>query len=48
MEIKTGLRTIHSLAVVRNIQPDGSGIEFVHMASEDREKLRRILKGFAK
>jgi hypothetical protein len=48
VEIKTGLRTIHSLAVVRNIQPDGSGIEFVHMASEDREKLRRILKGFAK
>ena len=48
VEIKSGLRTIHSLAVVRNIQSDGSGIEFVHMASEDREKLRRILKGLSK
>ena len=48
VEIKSGLRTIHSMAVVRNVQSDGSGVEFVHMDSEDREKLRRILKGLSK
>jgi HEAT repeat protein len=48
VEIKSGLRTIHSMAVVRNVQSDGSGVEFVHMDSDDREKLRRILKGLSK
>lgn len=48
VEIRSGLRTIHSVAVVRNVQADGSGVEFVHMDSEDREKLRRILKGLSK
>lgn len=48
VEIKSGLRTIHPVAVVRNVQADGSGVEFVHMDSEDREKLRRIIKGLSK
>jgi hypothetical protein len=29
--------------VVRNTNPTGYGIEFVHMEQEDREKLRRRL-----
>ena len=48
VEIKSGLRTIHPVAVVRNVQADGSGVEFVHMGSEDREKLRRIIKNLSK
>ena len=44
LEIRAGLRKIHSTAVVRNIGPDGSGIEFVHMLDEDREKLRRLVQ----
>jgi len=45
MEIKSGLRSINAMAVVRNVLPNGTGVEFVHMGQEDREKLRRLLKG---
>ena len=44
MEIKSGLRTINAMAVVRNVLSNGTGVEFVHMDQEDREKLRRLLK----
>jgi hypothetical protein len=43
VEIRTGLRSIQSTAVVRNVSPDGGGIEFVHMKAEDRETLRRVI-----
>ena len=43
LEIRSGLRKIHSTAVVRNVGPDGTGIEFVHMKEGDREKLRRLV-----
>ncbi len=43
LEIRSGLRKIHSTAVVRNIGPDGGGIEFIHMKEDDREKLRRLV-----
>jgi hypothetical protein len=43
IEIHTGLGRIRSTAVVRNTNPTGYGIEFVHMQQEDREKLRRRL-----
>jgi hypothetical protein len=44
LEIRSGLRKIHSTAVVRNLGPDGGGIEFVHMKEDDREKLRRLVR----
>ncbi len=44
LEVRAGLRKIYFTAVVRNIGPDGSGIEFVHMGDEDREKLRRLVQ----
>jgi HEAT repeat protein len=43
VEVKAGLRSFQSTAVVRNITPAGSGVEFVHMKQDDREKLRRLL-----
>jgi hypothetical protein len=43
VEIRTGLRSVRSTAVVRNVSPGGSGIEFVHMKAEDRELLRRLI-----
>jgi hypothetical protein len=43
VEIRTGLRSVRSTAVVRNVSPGGSGIEFVHMKAEDRELLRRVI-----
>jgi hypothetical protein len=43
VEIRTGLRSIQSTAVVRNVSPGGNGIEFVHMKAEDRELLRRVI-----
>jgi hypothetical protein len=43
IEIHSGLGRIRSTAVVRNSNPEGYGIEFVHMEQEDREKLRRRL-----
>jgi hypothetical protein len=44
LEIRTGLRKIHFTAVVRNIGPQGNGVEFVHMKDEDREKLRKLVQ----
>jgi PilZ domain len=44
LEVRAGLRKINFTAVVRNIGPDGSGVEFVHMRDEDREKLRRLVQ----
>jgi len=44
LEVRAGLRKINFTAVVRNIGPDGSGIEFVHMRDEDREKLRKLVQ----
>jgi len=44
LEVRAGLRKITFTAVVRNIGPDGSGIEFVHMRDEDREKLRKLVQ----
>ena len=43
VEIKAGLRSFQSTAVVRNVSPAGGGVEFVHMKQDDREKLRRYL-----
>jgi hypothetical protein len=44
LEVRSGLRKITFTAVVRNIGPDGSGVEFVHMRDEDREKLRKLVQ----
>jgi hypothetical protein len=44
LEVRAGLRKINFTAVVRNVGPDGSGIEFVHMRDEDREKLRKLVQ----
>jgi hypothetical protein len=44
LEVRAGLRKIHFTAVVRNIGPDGNGVEFVHMKDEDREKLRKLVQ----
>jgi hypothetical protein len=44
LEVRAGLRKINFTAVVRNIGPDGSGVEFVHMREEDREKLRKLVQ----
>jgi hypothetical protein len=43
VQIKAGLRSIESMAVVRNVSINGGGVEFVHMKQEDREKLRRLI-----
>jgi hypothetical protein len=44
LEVRSGLRKINFTAVVRNIGPHGSGVEFVHMGDEDREKLRKLVQ----
>jgi hypothetical protein len=44
LEVRSGLRKIHFTAVVRNVGPDGGGVEFVHMKDEDRERLRRLVR----
>jgi hypothetical protein len=44
LEIRAGLRKIHFTAIVRNVSPDGNGVEFVHMKDEDREKLRNLVQ----
>jgi PilZ domain len=44
LEIRAGLRKIHFTAVVRNIGPEGNGVEFVHMKDADREKLRKLVQ----
>jgi hypothetical protein len=43
VEMRAGLRRIQFTAVVRNITPTGTGVEFVHMNHEDRERLRRLV-----
>ena len=43
LEIRAGLRKIHSTAIVRNVGPHGNGVEFVHMKDEDRERLRKLV-----
>lgn len=44
LEVRSGLRKIHFTAVVRNVGPDGSGVEFVHMKDEDRDRLRKLVR----
>ena len=44
LEVRTGLRKINFTAVVRNISSDGTGVEFVHMGDEDRERLRKFVQ----
>jgi hypothetical protein len=44
LEVRSGLRKIHFTAVVRNIGPDGGGVEFVHMKDGDRDKLRKLVQ----
>lgn len=44
LEVRAGLRKIHFTAVVRNIGPNGGGVEFVHMKDEDRERLRKLVQ----
>ena len=44
LEVRAGLRKIHFTAVVRNIGPDGGGVEFVYMKDEDRERLRKLVQ----
>src|ERR1700720_3527406 len=45
LEVRAGLRKIHFTAVVRNIGPEGNGVEFVYVKDEDREKLRELVQG---
>ncbi|HEX2711776.1 MAG TPA: PilZ domain-containing protein, partial [Candidatus Acidoferrales bacterium] len=44
VEIRTGVRRIQGTAVVRNVAPNGGGVEFVHMLHKDREKLRQLVR----
>ena len=44
LEVRAGLRKIHFTAVVRNIGPEGNGVEFVYVKDEDREKLRELVQ----
>jgi hypothetical protein len=44
LEVRAGLRKINFTAVVRNVGQDGTGVEFVHMRDEDREKLRKFVQ----
>jgi len=44
LEMRSGLRKIHFTAVVRNINAEGNGVEFVHMKDEDRSKLRKLVQ----
>lgn len=44
LEVRSGLRKINFTAVVRNLGPDGGGVEFVHMKDEDREKLFKLVQ----
>ncbi len=43
LEVRSGLRTIHCTAVVRNTGQGGGGVEFVHMNDDDRDKLRKLV-----
>jgi hypothetical protein len=42
-EIRAGLRRIEFTGMVRNVTPNGAGVEFVHMKPRDRELLRRLV-----
>ncbi len=44
VDIRAGLRRIHSTAVVRNVSPAGGGVEFLKMPDVDRERLRRLVR----
>jgi PilZ domain len=44
LEIRAGLRKIHFTAIVRNVGPNGNGVEFVHMKDEDRDRLRKLVQ----
>ena len=44
LEVRAGLRKITFTAVVRNIGQEGTGVEFVHMRDEDRERLRKFVQ----
>ena len=44
LEVRAGLRKIAFTAVVRNIGQGGTGVEFVHMRDEDRERLRKFVQ----
>jgi hypothetical protein len=44
VDIRAGLRRIHSTAVVRNVSPAGGGVEFLKMLDVDRERLRRLVR----
>ncbi len=44
LEVRSGLKKIHFTAVVRNVGPDGNGVEFVHMKDEDSDRLRRLVR----
>jgi len=46
LEIRSGLRKIHSTAIVRNVGPNGNGVEFVHMKDGDRERLRKLVQKY--
>ena len=48
LEIKTGMRKIQSTAVVRNVALSGTGVEFVHLEADDRERLRRLVSQLLK
>jgi PilZ domain len=44
LEVRAGMRKIQFTAVVRNIGPDGNGVEFVHMKDADRDRLRKLVQ----
>jgi hypothetical protein len=44
LDIRAGLRHIHSTAVVRNVSATGGGVEFLHMTEESRERLRKLVR----
>jgi hypothetical protein len=44
VDIRAGLRRIHSTAVVRNVSRVGGGVEFLKMPDVDRERLRRLVR----
>ena len=44
VDIRAGLRRIHSTAIVRNVSPAGGGVEFLKMPDVDRERLRRLVR----
>jgi hypothetical protein len=48
VEIRAGMRSIQSMAVVRNVSPQGGGVEFVHMKQDDREKRRKFISKLSK